>query len=60
MHDTWSEWNKAYLKVKRDLTLQGFIVNDFIVNLNELKSYCASKGIEIDGKARAEFVSNQK
>jgi hypothetical protein len=60
MHDTWSEWNKAYLKTKRDLTLQGFIVNDFVVNLTELKNYCASKGTKIDGKARAEFVSNQK
>jgi len=60
MHDTWSEWNKAYLKTKQDLTLHGFIVNDYVVNLTELKNYCASKGIKIDGKARAEFVSNQK
>ncbi|MBQ4819317.1 hypothetical protein [Aquimarina sp. MMG016] len=58
MHNTWKEWNKAYLKTKKELVSQGFIVNDFTVDLNELKKYCMAKGIKIDGKARAQFVSN--
>ncbi len=59
MYNTWKEWNKAYLKTKKDLASQGFIVNDFIVDLDELKKYCLAKAIKIDGKARAQFVSNR-
>ena len=33
IHDTWKEWHKSYLKVKRDLISQGFAVNDFVVDL---------------------------
>lgn len=57
MHDTWKEWNKAYLKSKRELTAQGFIVKDVVVDLDELKSYCATRGIKNDGKARSQFIS---
>ena len=59
MHDTWKEWNASYLKTKRELTAKGFIVNDFIVDLKELKKYCLAKGLKIDGKARSEFVSGR-
>jgi hypothetical protein len=59
MHDTWKEWHKSYLKVKRDLISQGFAVNDFVVDLNELKKYCADMGMKIDGNARSRFVSNK-
>ena len=60
MHDTWKEWHKSYLKAKRGLTSQGLIVNDFVVNLDELKRYCLTKGLRIDGKARSQFVSEIK
>lgn len=59
MHDNWKDWNKAYLKTKKELTFQGFIVNDFVVNLNELKKYCIANNLKIDGKARAQFVTNK-
>jgi hypothetical protein len=59
MHDTWKEWNKAYLNTKKELTSQGFIVKDFIVDLDELQNYCSSRGIKNDGKARSQFVSNR-
>jgi len=60
MHDTWEEWHKSYLNLKSYLKSQGMVVNDFVVDLNELKKYCSSRGLKIDGKARSEFVSNPK
>ena len=57
MHDDWKDWHKAYMKAKRELIAQGFKVNDFVVDIDELQSYCAMKGIKNDGKARSQFVS---
>ena len=59
MHETWEEWNKTYSKTKRGLSFQGFIIKDFVVNLDELINYCKLRGIKIDGKARSQFVSNK-
>ena len=59
MHDSWKEWNKAYLKTKKELTSQRFIVKDFTVDLDELLNYCSIKGIINDGKARSQFVANR-
>jgi hypothetical protein len=56
MHDTWNEWHKAFLKTKKDLISQGFEVEDFEIDLDELTNYCKMKGIKIDGKARPQFV----
>ena len=53
MHDTWKEWHKAYLKTKNELISQGFVVNDFVVDIDELLNYCTMKGIKNDGKARS-------
>ena len=60
MHDSWKEWHKSYLKAKRGLTSQGLVVNDFVVDLNELRKYCSNRGLKIDGKARSQFVSDIK
>ena len=59
IHDTWKEWNKEYLKTKKELTSQGFIVKDFPVNLDELLNYCAIRGMKNDGKARSQFLANR-
>lgn len=59
MHDTWEEWNVDYLKLKRELSLKGYVVNDFKVDLDELKMFCIEKGIRLDGKARSQFVQNK-
>jgi len=59
MHDTWKDWHKSYLKAKQGLTEQGLIVNDFVVDLNELKKYCLTRGLKINGEARSKFVSNK-
>ena len=59
MHDTWKEWNKAYLKTKKEMISQGFVVKDFVVDINELINYCKIRGIKNDGKARSQFVTNR-
>ena len=43
MHDTWKEWHKAYQKTKKGLIAKGFIVNDFVVDIDELINYCKIK-----------------
>ncbi|MCX6233549.1 MAG: hypothetical protein NT175_02345 [Bacteroidetes bacterium] len=59
MHDTWKEWHKAYLKTKKELSIRGFRVNDFIVDIDELIKYCKMRGIKNDGKARSQFVTKR-
>ncbi len=59
MYATWKEWHKAYQKIKKDLISQGFVVNDFVVNIDELIKYCRIRGIRNDGKARSQFVQNK-
>jgi len=59
MHDTWKDWHNAYIKSKKELISQGFHVNDFDVDIDELIDYCKIRGIKNDGKARSQFVSNR-
>ena len=59
LHATWEEWHESYMKAKRHLTLEGFIIHDFVVELDELKDYCKRRAIKNDGKARSQFVSNR-
>ena len=59
MHNTWKEWNKAYLKLKKKLTSQGFVVKDVIVNIDDLIVYCKIRGIKNNGKSRSQFVSKK-
>ena len=60
MHDTWNEWSMDFAKTKNKLQLEGFIVKEVVVDLEELHDYCLSKGIRIDGKARSQFFSRLK
>ena len=59
MHDTWKEWNKAYLRAKENLTSLGLTVKDCVIDLVELETYCKLKGIKNNGKARSLFVSDK-
>ncbi|TXD83214.1 hypothetical protein ESY86_13565 [Subsaximicrobium wynnwilliamsii] len=56
MFDSWKEWHKAYQKTKKGLTEKGFIVTDFVMDVDELINYCKIRGIKNDGKARSGFV----
>ena len=58
MHGTWEEWHKAFLKTKKELISQGFVVKDCIVDLDNLIIFCKMKGIKNNGKARSQFISN--
>jgi len=57
MHDSWKEWHKSYIKTKKTLISQGFIVNDVVVDIDELQAYCKMRGIKNDGEARSQFAS---
>lgn len=59
MHNTWKEWNKAYLKSKKKLTSQGFVVKEVVINIDDLIVYCKIRGIKNDGKSRSQFVANE-
>jgi len=56
-HDNWEDWYKDYLNAKNKLIKEGFKVNDFHVDLDELINYCKKLGLKIDGKTRSRFVS---
>jgi hypothetical protein len=58
MHDTWEDWHKAFLKAKKDLTSQGFEVTKVVIDLNELRHYCAMRGVKNDGSARSRFIQD--
>jgi len=59
MHDTWKDWHNVFLRIKKDLISHGFIVNDFVVEIDELQDYCKMRGIKNDGEARSQFVANK-
>ena len=60
MFDTWKEWHKSYLKIKKELTDKGFKVNDVEVDLAKLDEYCQENGLKNNGKTRSQFVSGIK
>ena len=59
MHETWEEWERAYKKTKKELSDLGFDVQDVVVNLNELTTYCKNQGIQNTVSARSQFVENK-
>lgn len=59
MFETWEEWHQSFLRLKKHLKQQGFIVNTVKVNLNELVDYCIERKVKIDGKSRSQFVTNR-
>ena len=56
MHDNWKDWHIAYQRTKKELTEKGFIVKDFVMDIDGLINYCKIRRIKNDGKARSEFV----
>lgn len=60
MHDTWKEWHKAFLKIRKDMIAQGFELVTTEIDLDELINYCDRKGIKNDGKARSQFVQEKQ
>lgn len=59
MHDTWHDWHEEYERTKRIMKTQGFNVEEVVVDLDELKEYCATQGIKNNGEARSRFVQQK-
>ena len=59
MHETWKQWHKAYLKLRKHFISQGFEVVDIEVDLEELIQYCRLNGLKNDGSARSKFVQTK-
>jgi len=59
MHETWHDWHNSFEKAKRDIIAQGFEVIEIVVDIDELIEYCKLHGINNDGKARSQFVTNK-
>lgn len=56
-HDTWEQWHQQYQSSKKQLESEGLIVNDVVVNIDDLISFCFQYGIKNVGKARSRFVA---
>ncbi len=59
MHDTWEDWHNIFSEIKKDLISHGYIVNDFVIEIDELQDYCKTRGIKNDGEARFQFMENK-
>lgn len=59
-HENWEDWYKDFKKLKKKLIREGYTVNEYPVNLDELIVYCKSLGIKIDGKARSSFAAKAR
>lgn len=59
MHSSWKEWHKDFLKTRKNLISEGFIVFDVEIDLDELINYCKTRGIKNDGKARSIFLQEK-
>jgi len=59
LHDSWKDWHKSSLKVKKELISQGFEVVEIVIDLDELMTFCKIRGIKNNGKARSQFVQTK-
>jgi hypothetical protein len=55
--DTWEEWLLDYEKALKGLQKEGLEVYPYMMDMNELKAWCKSRGITNTGKSRSQFVS---
>lgn len=59
LHDTWNQWHKDFLKMKKNLLSQGMEVVDVEVDLDELIRYCQLNGLKNNGSTRSRFVQTK-
>lgn len=57
MDATWEEWKKSKKKAMNNFKLMGIKTIDINVTALELVKYCRERGMSINGKSRASFVS---
>lgn len=57
MEETWEEWKANKNRAIKNLQKMGLKTIDIIVTPKELVKYCREKGLKINGKSRANFIS---
>ncbi|MBZ0245860.1 MAG: hypothetical protein K8H85_07935 [Cyclobacteriaceae bacterium] len=56
-HDTWEQWFQQYQSSKKQLESEMLKVNDVVISIDDLISFCFQNGVKNDGKARSRFVA---
>jgi hypothetical protein len=56
LDDSFEEWERNALRALRDLRRKGQPVQKVNINVDELVSWCKSKGVPVTSKHRAEYV----
>ena len=57
MHDTWEEWYREVMKLKKKLKNQGIIVHEVTIDIDQLKAYCLEHGLKNTGKIRSQYAT---
>lgn len=57
MEQTWKKWKANKIKAIKNFEKIGLKTVDIVVTPHELLKYCREKGIKINGKSRANFIS---
>ena len=57
MEETWEEWKANKNRTIKNFHNMGLKTIDIIVTPKELVKYCREKGLKINGKSRANFIS---
>ena len=57
LEETYAEWRKVYEEGVRKLAASGLVTEPVEVSVDDLQAWCADRKRPLDGKARAEFVS---
>jgi len=57
MNETWETWKRKKEEAVSNYRKMGINVVDVLVKPKELVDYCGEKGLNINGKSRAQYVS---
>lgn len=57
LDDTYEQWQKSALEAVRMIERQGQIVEMVHVEVESLVSWCTENGLPVNGKSRAEYVT---
>lgn len=54
---TYEAWRKRADQIKREITKQGGIAVEAIIDPATLPAWCAARGLNVDANARSQFAS---
>ena len=58
LDDTYEQWHRSALDAVRMIERQGQKVEKVHVEVESLVSWCEAKGLPVNGKSRAEYVTH--